>query len=133
MKDPVKNFPLCFKKVVYFWLCWVSIAACRLSLVAEWGLLCSRGAWASHCFGFLKLLQSTGSRHTHFSSSAQGLSTHDVGALGHVDLSSCDTGALVVAQEPKSTWASIVVACGLSYSTANGIFLDQRSNPCPLY
>ena len=31
------------------------------------------------------------------------------------------------------TWASVVVAHGLSCSMACGIFLDQRSNPCPLH
>ena len=31
------------------------------------------------------------------------------------------------------SWASVVVARGLSCSTACGIFLDQGSNPCPLH
>ena len=39
----------------------------------------------------------------------------------HVDFSSC------------STWASVVVAHGISCSTACGIFLGQGSNPCPLH
>ena len=31
------------------------------------------------------------------------------------------------------TWASVVVAHGLSCSAACGIFLDEGSNPCPLH
>ena len=31
------------------------------------------------------------------------------------------------------TWASVVVAHGLSCSAACGIFLDRGSNPCPLH
>ena len=46
---------------VYFWLCWVSVAACKLSLVAE-----SRGSSPLWCVGFLLLwlllLCSAGSR-----------------------------------------------------------------------
>ena len=50
-----------------FWLCWVFVAVCGLSLVAA-----SRGYSSLRCTGFslqwLLLLQSTGSRHTGFSS-----------------------------------------------------------------
>ena len=58
---------LFFKKVIYFWLHWVFVAACGLSLVAEsWGY---SSLW---CVGFslwwLLLLWSTGSRCTGFSS-----------------------------------------------------------------
>ena len=35
----------------YFWLHWVFIAVCRLSLVVAMGLLSGCGAWASHCSG----------------------------------------------------------------------------------
>ena len=52
------------------------------------------------------LLQSMGSRHAGFSS--------------------CGARAL-------GTWASVVVAHGLSYSAACGILPDQGSNPCPLH
>ena len=38
----------------------------------------------------------------------------------------CRAGAL-------GTWASVVVAHGLSCSVACGIFPDQGSNPCPLH
>ena len=52
---------------IYFWLCWVFVAACRLSLVAVSGDYSSL-----RCTGFslqwFLLLQSTGSRHTGFSS-----------------------------------------------------------------
>ena len=52
---------------IYFWLHWVFVAACGLSLVAV-----SRGCSLLQCAGFslqwLLLLQSTGSRHTGFSS-----------------------------------------------------------------
>ena len=52
---------------IYFWLHWVFVAACRLSLVVE-----SRGYSSLWCTGFslrwLLLLWSTGSRHAGFSS-----------------------------------------------------------------
>ena len=52
---------------IYFWLCWVFIAACGLSLVVA-----SRGYSSLWCAGFslswLLLLWSTGSRHAGFSS-----------------------------------------------------------------
>ena len=38
---------------IYFWLHWVCIALCRLSVVGdEWGLLSSCSARASYCGGF---------------------------------------------------------------------------------
>ena len=53
--------------IYYFWLCWVFIAVCRISLPAA-----SRGYSSLRCTGFslqwLLLLQSTGSRHAGFSS-----------------------------------------------------------------
>ena len=52
---------------IYFWLCWVFVAARRLSLVAV-----HRGYSSLRCAGFslqwLLLLRSTGSRPTGFSS-----------------------------------------------------------------
>ena len=52
---------------IYFWLCWVFVAARGLSLVAV-----SRGYSSLQCAGFslrwLLLLQSAGSRHAGFSS-----------------------------------------------------------------
>ena len=63
----MKQSLLCFKwrgdflKKIYFWLCWVSIAECGLSLVAV-----NRGYSLLRCTGcslwWLLLLQSTGSR-----------------------------------------------------------------------
>ena len=56
-----------FYLYIYFWLCWVFVAARRLSLVAS-----SRGYSPLQCTGFsswcLLLLWSTGSRHTGFNS-----------------------------------------------------------------
>ena len=58
-----------FKKIYlfHFWLCWVFVAAGRLSLVAASG-----GYFSLRCAGFslrwLLLLQSTGSRRAGFSS-----------------------------------------------------------------
>ena len=53
--------------LIYFWLCWVFIAACGFSLVAASG-----GYSSLQCVGFslqwLLLLWSTGSRHAGFSS-----------------------------------------------------------------
>ena len=93
-----------FNKFIYFWLRWVFIAACRLSLVAvsgSYSLL--------PCVGFslewLLLLRSTGSRLA---------------------------GSVVVPPRLQST-GSVVVAPGLSCSAACGIFPDQDSNPCPLH
>ena len=52
---------------IYFWLCWVFITACSLSLIAA-----SRGYsslwYAGFSLQWLLLLPSTGSRHTGFSS-----------------------------------------------------------------
>ena len=36
----------------YFWLCWIFIAACRLSLVAESRAAVGCDAQTSHCSGF---------------------------------------------------------------------------------
>ena len=89
----------------FFWLRWVFVAACRLSLVAESGgyswLRCS-----AFSLRWLLLLWSMGSRCAGFSS--------------------------------WYTWAleragSVVLAHGLIYSAACGIFPDQGSNPCPLH
>ena len=88
----------------YFWLCWVFVAAHRLSLVA------TRGVYSSlQCTGFLLrwllLLWSTGSRLA---------------------------GSVVVACGLQSA-GSVVVAHGLSCSAACGIFPNWGSNLCPLH
>ena len=94
---------------IYFWLRWVFLAACGLSLVAV-----SRGysllpCVASHCSGFslqwLLLLRSTGSRHA---------------------------GSVVVAHRLQSA-GSAVAAHGLSCFVACGTLPDQGLNPCPLH
>ena len=101
-------FPFYIYFIIYFWLCWVSGGTHRLSLVAVSG---GYSLQVSH---------------------RNGLSCCGVQALG--------------------TWASVVAACwfstcgsqtlsvgsvavvqGLSCSWARRIFLDQGSNPCPLY
>ena len=62
-----RSFAHFFFKFIYFWLCWVFVVVCRLSLVAVSG-----GYSLLRCVGFsllwLLLLRSTGSRHTGFSS-----------------------------------------------------------------
>ena len=52
---------------IYFWLCWVFVAACRLSLVAASGG-CSLLWCADFSLQWLLLLRSTGSRRGGFSS-----------------------------------------------------------------
>ena len=58
---------LFFLEIYLFWLCWVFVAACKLSLAAASG-----GYTSLQCAGFslrwLLLLQSMGSRHAGFSS-----------------------------------------------------------------
>ena len=72
---------------IYFWLHWVFVAACGLSLVVASG-----GYSSLWCVGFslwwLLLLQSTGSRCAGFSSVARGLSSCALRALER-RLSSC--------------------------------------------
>ena len=63
---------VCMHVCIYFWLCWVFVAPCGLSLVAA-----SRGYSLLWCMGFslwwLLLLQSAGSRRVGFSSSGTGI------------------------------------------------------------
>ena len=59
-------------QLAYFWLCWVFVAVCRLSLVAASRAYSSFGAQASHCSGFF----CCGAR-----------------ALGHTGFSSCGSWA----------------------------------------
>ena len=77
---------------IYFWLRWVFVAVCGLSLAAASG-----GYSSLRCTGFslrwFLLLQSIGSMRA----------------------------------------GSVVVAHGLSYSMACGIFPDRGSNPCSLH
>ena len=96
----------------FFWLCWVLAAACGLSLVAASGghslLQC-----ASLPLWWLLLLWSTGSR--------------------RAGLTSCGMRASVVVARGLWTAGSVAMALRLSCSVTCGIFLDQRSNPCPLH
>ena len=70
------------------------------------------GARASHCDGF-------------FCCTQHGLQARGLQQLQHV-------GSVAVAHGLQTT-DSVVVAHGLSWATACGIFLDQRSNLCPLH
>ena len=75
----------------YFWLHWVFVAACGLSLVVVSG-----GYSSLQCAGFslqwLLLLRSTGSRHVGSIAVARGLSSYGLRALER-RLSSCGTQA----------------------------------------
>ena len=82
----------------YFWLCWVFLAARAFSSCSEQGLLCSCGAWASHCGSFS--CGRASSRQPQFQ----------------------------WPWLPDSKAVSIVVALGLCCSVARGIFLDPWSN-----
>ena len=136
-----KNFVYLF---IYFWLCWVFVAACRLSLVAASG-----GHSSSRCAGLSLsrplLLRSTGSRHAgsvvvahgrscsvacgifpdqgsnpcplHWQADSQPL-CHQ-GSPGGYSLLRCAGFSLwwlILLQSTGSrhTQASVVVACGLS-------------------
>ena len=63
LSTSLKNFIYLF---IYFWLCWVFVAARGLSLVVASGGTLRCGARASHCGGFS--LQSMDSRRAGFSS-----------------------------------------------------------------
>ena len=56
-----------FYLFIYFWLRWVFVVACGLSLVAASGGYSSLW-WAGFSLRWLLLLRSTGSRHVSFSS-----------------------------------------------------------------
>ena len=79
---------------IYFWLRWVFVAACGLSLVAASG-----GYSSLRCAGFslrwLLFLRSTGSRHTGSVAVAHGLGSYSSRALAH-RLSSCGTRAYLL-------------------------------------
>ena len=97
---------LCFLNnfiCIYFWLCWVFIALLQLSLAEASG-----GYSWLWCVGFslqwFLFVQSTGSR---------------VLRLQQLQ----PEGSAVAAHRPQSV-GSVVVAHGLSYSEAGGIFVD---------
>ena len=90
---------------IYFWLCWVFAATHVFSSCSKQGLLSRCGARVSPCCGF----------------SCRGAWALECAAFG-----SCRTLALECQ----------LSSCGahwLGRSVACGIFLDQRSNPCPLH
>ena len=96
-------------------VCWVFVAARRLSLAVASGLLALRStssriqAHSLRCSGFIAP-----------SAVPPPLASHCSG------FSCCRAQAL-------GTQASVVAAHRLSYSVACGIFLGQRSNLCPLH
>ena len=62
-----------------FWLCWVFLAVCGLSLVAASKRLLSRGGgWASHCSGFSR----------HRAQTPEGSGCNGCGAWAHIHSSS---------------------------------------------
>ena len=74
-----------FKVIIYFWLHWVFVTVCGLSLV-----MVSRGNSSLQCMGFslrwLLLLQSTGSRHAGFSSCGLRVLEHRLSSCGGTGL-----------------------------------------------
>ena len=97
---------------IYFWLCWVFLAARGLSLVVVSG---GYSSLRCTCFSlqWLLLLRSTGPR-------VQGLQQL------------WRAGSVVVVHGLQSA-GSVAVAHRLSCSAVCGIFLDQGSNPCLLH
>ena len=122
----LKIFHYIFKKN-FFWICWVFVAVRGFSLVAA-----SRGYSLLRCAGF--------SLQRSFSSRSTGFSSCGIRALECAGFSSCvawaqqlrHVGSRVRGLQQLWHVGSVVVAHGLSCSTACGIFLDQGSNPCPL-
>ena len=98
--------------IIYFWLCWVFVAACRL--FSSWG---EQGPLFIALRAPLIAVASLVVEH--------GLKAHGLQWLWH-------TGSVVVARGLQST-GSVVMVHGPSCSAACGIFLDQGSNPCPLH
>ena len=97
---------------IYFWLYWVFVATCRLSLVAASG-----GYSLLRCMGFpLRQL---------FLVVEHGLQVCRLQYLWHA-------GSVVVAHVLQSA-GLVVVAHGLSCSAVCGIFLDQDLKTCPLH
>ena len=90
--------------LIFFWLHWVFVAVCGLSLVEA-----SRGYFLLRCAGFLLrwllLLWSMSSR--------------------RMDFSNCGSWALECSLSSCARAYSCSAACG--------IFPDQGSNPCPLH
>lgn len=94
----------------FFWFHWVFVAACSISLVTVSGGYLRCCARASHCDGFSS--PSTGS--------------------GCSGFSSCSTWAQQLGLARSRAQATLVLAHGLSCSSACGYFPDQGPNPRPL-
>ena len=98
-----------FFNVIYL-LAALGLRGCMqaFSSCGEWGLLSSCGARASHCYDF------------------PCCRAQVLGAWASVSVA---PGS--VASHRLQSTGSLAVACGLSCSTACGIFLDQGLIPCP--
>ena len=102
-------FILLFNFIYLFILAVLGLCCCARAFLQlqRAGATLHCGAWASHCGGF------------------SCCRAHRLQQLWHV-------GSVIVARRLQST-GSVVVAHGLSCSTACGIFPDQGLNPCPLH
>ena len=95
---------------IYFWLCWVFLCMCFLSLSWARAIL-HCGTWASHCGGFSCC-------------GAQALGAQASVGTAH-GLSSCGSQALEHGLSSCGTWPCCSKACG--------IFWGQGSNPYSLH
>ena len=98
--EPLSMTSFTYLFIFIFWLCWILVAVCGLSLVAQ-----SKGCSLVVVHGHLIAVASLVAQHR--------LWTHGFQQLQHA--------------------GSVVVAHGLSCSTACGIFLDERLNQSPLH
>ena len=114
-----------FSFTLFFWQCWVFIAAWGLSPVADRGD-CSLVAVHGFSSQWLLSLQSTCYR----VSSLSGCSSQTLECVG---FSNCGTWARYLHLMGCRAAGSVVVAHGPSCPAACGIFLDQELNPCPLH
>ena len=96
-------------KILYFWLCWVFVASCGISVVAESGSCSSCAMLASHCSGF---------------------SCCRAQAMEHSGLSSYGEWNEQLWLSGSRVWAQYL-AHTLSCLMACGILLGQGLNWCP--
>ena len=97
------------------------------SLLQQAGATLGYCAWASHFGGFSCGAQALGARA--LGVAAHGLSSCGSWALVGTSFSSCGTRLQLLQLVGRER--SVVVAHGLSCSTACGVFPDQGSNLCP--
>ena len=96
---------------IYFWLCWVFVASCGISVVAESGNYSSCSMLASHCSGF---------------------SCCRAQALEHSGLSSYGEWNQQLRLSGSRVWAQYLAHMLIIASfMACGILLDQGLNWCP--